>query len=154
MASENDKVQLHLIGSAPKNEHTDSLLKEIELHPYREKIFFWGPKLNISSWLAYMNIGVLSSASEGLPVALLEYGLAGLVPIATRVGEINEVLENGRLGYVVAPENSELLAKTILIAIDSSESHLKATLFKKHVEQHYSESAIINQLLEIYRFGI
>ena len=50
-------------------------------------------------------IGVLSSVSEGFPLALVEYGLAGLPVVSTDVGQCSEMLDNGKAGMLVAAGN-------------------------------------------------
>ena len=59
--------------------------------------------------------GVLSSVSEGLPVSLLEYGMAGLPVIVTDVGQCAEVVGNGRFGRVVPPGKPNSDGKGIIM---------------------------------------
>lgn len=49
------------------------------------------------------HVGVLTSESEGLPNALIEYGFAGVPSIAFDVGGNREVIDDGQTGYLVAP---------------------------------------------------
>src|SRR5690606_14684968 len=72
------KVSLHLIGEDPGTEYSTSLRKSIENSPVKLKIFFYGIQSDIIHLLKQADLGVLSSRSEGLPLALLEYGMAGL----------------------------------------------------------------------------
>jgi glycosyltransferase involved in cell wall biosynthesis len=53
---------------------------------------------------------VLSSAWEGMPVALLEAAAVGLPIVATRVGGVGEVVEDGVTGFLVPPGSAAELA--------------------------------------------
>ncbi len=50
------------------------------------------------------DLALLTSVSEGMPVALIEAQLAGIPVVCTDVGSTSEVIENGRTGLVVSPE--------------------------------------------------
>ena len=56
---------------------------------------------------------VISSAWEGLPVVLLEAGVAGLPVISTSVGDIPFILKNRRSGLLVSPGDSDALAEAM-----------------------------------------
>jgi glycosyltransferase involved in cell wall biosynthesis len=56
---------------------------------------------------------VLPSHTEGLPRVILEAGAAGKPVIATRVGGVPEVVDNGRTGLLCPPRNPGRLATTI-----------------------------------------
>ena len=60
------------------------------------------------------SIGVLSSASEGLPLALLEYGKHGLAAVSTAVGQCPEVLDNGYAGVLVPASRPRISAHAIV----------------------------------------
>src|SRR5690606_41683324 len=102
--------------------------------------------------LSQCEIGVLSSKSEGLPLALLEYGLANLAVVATKVGECENVISHDENGFLVPPNNSKELANALLLYIKNHELRTAfAEKFNKHVEVHYSEKAQIQSILKIYK---
>ncbi len=78
-----------------------------------------GAELDWTGWLGpdakeealrAADVVVFPSLSEGLPVALLEAMAHGRAIVATRVGGMPEVLEDGRSGLVVAPRDAGALA--------------------------------------------
>src|SRR5690606_26722250 len=88
-------------------------------------------------------IGVLSSASEGLPLALLEYGLGHLPFVATNVGDCSSVLPDVYHELLVAPKHPEQLAIQLNILI--SHGKLRETTGKVinlHVLEHFSAKAV------------
>ena len=89
---------------------------ELDLH---RNVFFLGQREDIGAILAACDIGVLSSLSEGLPLALLEYAAAGLGIVATDVGQCASVIDNGRAGILVPPADPERLADALLALLQS-----------------------------------
>ena len=144
-------IHLHLFGASPQNDYGEAMLKKIKDHKHTENIHYWGVKQDVMSWLKYMDIGVIASSSEGLPVALLEYGFAGIKVVATCVGQIGKVMGDGRYGILVQPKESGELANAILETInDMGKANLKASLFQNEIKEHYTDQAIIGDLLQMY----
>ncbi|WP_439488452.1 glycosyltransferase [Algoriphagus sp.] len=117
-------------------------IEELKLGDY---IHILGPVEDVSTLLHQVHVGVLSSDSEGLPVSLLEYALTGLPIITTDVGDCKKVLDNGRLGWVVKPNDplalSEAMLETMKNYLDASE---KAEAAKDFVQQNYGTVKFYN----------
>jgi glycosyltransferase involved in cell wall biosynthesis len=151
VATSNENVELHLIGVDSDDEHARMIKEEIEKHKYKDKIIYWGARQGVFSWLKYMDIGVLPSKSEGLPVAVLEYAVAGIPVVVTEVGELPRLMAGGEFGAIVPPREPELFAQAILKTLDFPENAIqKANLFKTYVEENFSEQGVINKLINIY----
>jgi len=71
--------------------------------------------------LSICSVGVLSSKSEGLPNAIIEYMSMGLPVVCTDVGGNSELVENGRNGFLVPVSDYDTMAKCILRILDSPE---------------------------------
>jgi len=80
----------------------------------REKIIFVGLKNNIYPYLALLDIGVLTSESEGFPNAILEYMAAGLPVVCPESGGNSELIKDGENGFLVKVDNQEETAGRIL----------------------------------------
>ena len=110
-----------------------------------------GPRRDVSGLLRACDIGVLSSASEGLPLSLLEYGLAGLPVLATDVGQCAEVLDRGKCGHLVPSRSPEVFADRLIALLQSDEQRRTfGTVFCRRVREHYSAEAAVCQLDRIY----
>jgi glycosyltransferase involved in cell wall biosynthesis len=84
------------------------------------------------------HIGVLSSESEGLPVALLEYGMAALPTIATQVGQCSQVLWHGKYGWVVPPKSPIPLALAIEeIILHPKKARIISKDFENQIRKNY-----------------
>ena len=142
---------LHCVGKDFNDECSKSLRTKINELGLNESIFLYGSKLDITHILEQSNIGVLSSKSEGLPIALLEYGLAGLPVVVTNAGDCAKVVENRKSGIVVSREDSDALAKGILqVIINQKKANNFRCNLKLKVEKEYSKAKYIKTLLDVY----
>jgi glycosyltransferase involved in cell wall biosynthesis len=92
----------------------DTLTRHIELKGLRERFQLVGFRADIAQFLPHLDLMVLPSNTEGLPVVLLEAFAAGVPAVATAVGGIPEVIEEGKSGYLVPPGDPPALARRIL----------------------------------------
>ncbi len=93
---------------------------------------------DVSEILSEVDAGLIVSDREGLPVALLEYGLAGLQVISTKVGQCPEVLGHGKFGYLLNPGDISELADNMKILIQGdNEAKGKSISFRDHVQSNY-----------------
>jgi glycosyltransferase involved in cell wall biosynthesis len=79
----------------------------------QEKVVFMGYCTDVASVLKEVDIGVIASISEGIPLTLFEAMAAGVPVVSTDVGGIKEILENGKTGYLVASQDVNGLAEKI-----------------------------------------
>lgn len=77
-------------------------------------VLFLGQRSDVADILACCDLAVLPSRAEGFPNAALEYLAAGLPTVASRVGGIPELIEDGVTGLLVPPENPSALSSAIL----------------------------------------
>ena len=134
----NNPFQLIFAGIDLNDGYSISLKKKVTAYYLEDIITFKGAVKNISSLLEEASLGVLSSQSEGLPVSLLEYGLAALPVVVTDVGQCAEVVGNGKYGLVVPPSNPEKLAAGIQWHLNNRQSSMEmGQSFRKQVEDEY-----------------
>jgi glycosyltransferase involved in cell wall biosynthesis len=123
--------------------HLKRLTKELNLESIIE---FAGAVEDVAGLLAKADCGVLSSLSEGLPVSLLEYGMAGLPVVVTDVGQCAEVVGFGKFGKVVPAKKPELFAEELAsIMKNRKESHKLGTNFRDYVEQNYGPEGFMKK---------
>lgn len=142
-------LSLHLIGENPETHYSNSILKYIKDSPLKEDIYYYGAQAEILSLLRQADLGILSSRSEGLPVALLEYGIAGLPVVCANVGKCAEVI--GQNGRIVVASDSKALAGGIRFYLENKEKmKLDAENFRDSVMENYSQQAVIKKVLGFY----
>ncbi|GAA3613947.1 glycosyltransferase [Flavivirga amylovorans] len=147
----NEKWTLHLIGKDQGDDYSVKLNERINNLKLRENVFIYGSKSDIYNILNHCDIGVLSSQSEGLPLALLEYGLAKLPVVATNVGDCGKVITQSSEGFLVNSGDSKAFSKALLNYIDNKPLRIEnGEGLYKNVISNFSENKIKNQLIAIY----
>jgi glycosyltransferase involved in cell wall biosynthesis len=112
---------------------------------------FAGHQQDVSARLAENDIFVLPSRSEAMPNALLEAMAAGLPVIASAVGGIGEIVEDGRTGLLVPADNPAALADGIHRLMTTAE--LSATLGDaacRQIRGRYSFDRMVEAFEAIY----
>jgi glycosyltransferase involved in cell wall biosynthesis len=144
---------LILVGADwPGSAYANAVRQETKQLGLEKSVAFLGVRRDIAAILTACDVGVLSSVSEGLPVALLEYGMAGLGVVCTRVGQCAEVLDKGRAGLLVMPQDPSAMASALIsMLLDSSRRHIFAKRLQERVQSHYSLEQAITMVKSIYK---
>ncbi len=103
-------VAFVIMGDGTEREKLELQIKESGI---KNKIFLTGKLPDARKYLAAFDIFVLPSVKEGFPWALLEAMAAKLPVVATNVGAVPEIIEDGKNGFMVEPRKSELIAQKI-----------------------------------------
>jgi glycosyltransferase involved in cell wall biosynthesis len=144
-------AHLLLLGSAGDPEYLDQIQQQIK-GPLAGHVTWLGCRNDVNDVLQACDVGVLSSASEGLPLALIEYGNAGLPAVATRIGQCAEVLDNGAAGLLVPPASPNDLAAGLLNLLKHPKNRqYLGQKFQARVRQNYSAERVICQMCDIYK---
>jgi glycosyltransferase involved in cell wall biosynthesis len=144
-------AHLLLIGDSADPAYVASIRAQISDLDLDPSVSYLGPRKDVASILRACDIGVLSSASEGLPLALLEYGNAGLAAVATTAGQCSEVLADGDAGVLVPPASPDDLARALVGLLNNEQNRLHfAARFQARVEAQYSPSRIMGRICEVY----
>lgn len=99
-----------LVGDGPLRAACDRYVRE---HGLDDRVILSGMRTDVSGILEVADIFALASRWEGLPLAIIEAMMAGLPVVATRVGGVPELVEDGVTGVIVPPGDSEALASAL-----------------------------------------
>lgn len=102
-----------------------SLLSDLEdrvrLLGLEKKVQFFGTTEEVPTLLSESDVFVLASRWEGLGLVVMEAMAAGVPIVATQVGGIPELIQDGITGYTVDSESPDALAAAISFCIDNPE---------------------------------
>lgn len=107
-------IEAHLlaIGNTPDSDSEElrATIKELDLATHVTDL---GPRTDRIAYLAAADVIALPSYREGFPLALLEGMAAGLPVVATTIGGIPELVEDGQQGFLVHPGDVKALAEVL-----------------------------------------
>lgn len=115
------------------------------------RVFLLGHRSDIPALLSLSSVFVLPSEAEGLPLSILEAMAAGVMPIASRVGAIPEVVADGVVGRLFAPGDRRALTDALLEAFrDPERAARMGALGRAEVEAKYSIDAVASEIEALY----
>jgi glycosyltransferase involved in cell wall biosynthesis len=139
---------VHLVGKDFDDDYSKKIKNIIVEFNLEKTVFFYGTKQDVSNILNQSTIGVLTSKSEGLPVALLEYGRHKMPVVVTNVGEISSLVQDSKNGFVVVAQNEELFHKALILLMENDFISMNfGDALYKTVLQNNSEEVVIKQYL-------
>ncbi len=141
-------VRFLIIGDGPLRPDLERLRFTLGLE---ETVIFLGKRTDIPELMAAMDLYMITSRREGLPLSLIEAMMAAKPIIATSVGGIPETLTDHDDGIVVPSGEVQSLAKAVFELADDPRlrEHLARSARKKAVER-YSAPGVLAQLEAIY----
>jgi len=152
VATAEPEAHLLLAGDFSDAGYKDSVLRRIAELGLERHVSYLGRCEDVARLLAASDVAALSSLSEGLPLALLEYGAAALPAVATEVGQCSEVLEGGAAGLLVPPAAPEALAAALLRLLGAPEERARfGKRLRERVATHYGADAILEQIAQVYQ---
>jgi glycosyltransferase involved in cell wall biosynthesis len=112
---------------------------------------FVGEQSDIAAWMRRMDVFVISSRREGTTTTAIEAMASGLPIVATDVGAIHEVVEDGRTGYLVPSNDPEALAGRIAGLLDDPVQREKiGSHARREYERRFSMTSLLALRLHAY----
>lgn len=142
-------VDLHIVGAGP----TETALRALsEERKVADQVHFLGFRRNVYDYIAHCDALLMPSIHEGLPYTLLEAMALGRPIIASRVGGLAEVLDNGRTALLVPPGDVPALASALLRVCNERMLQRSLGETARSVQlEHYSLETMTQSYLSIYR---
>ena len=112
----NPNCVLLCIGDGPRHEDLLGLAKSLEID---DKVIFAGERKDVQDFLSIMDVMVLPSRWEGLPNVILE-GMATKCPVvATDVGGVGELIQEGKTGFLINSGDKKSLTQRIIYVLNN-----------------------------------
>jgi len=149
---ETPKARFLLIGEAKKGMDIRRQVEtRIAEHNLSGNVSLLGFREDVPELLYVMDMFVLSSISEGLPLSVVEAQAAGLPVVATDVGGLAEIVTDGESGYLVGPGDPDALAAKILaLARDRDLCTRMGRAGRESAEQKFSLATMITNYQNLY----
>lgn len=138
---------LLIAGAGPWLKHLRGLTAELGIG---KAVRFLGLRRDIETVLAALDVFVLPSRTEGLPVALVEAALAGVPIVATDVDGIPEVIEDGRTGRLVAPDSGQIATAIESVLGDPTRASLLRDAAQADVGRRFGVPRYVSDLTALY----
>lgn len=123
----------------------------IELLGLEDKVILAGWRRDISTVMASIDILVLSTHHEGLPLVILEAMAAGRPVIASDVCGINEIVRDGENGYLVRPGDAAALAdKMIALLKDAGLRRRMGKRGRDLLTEEFEEPFMFDKINSLY----
>ncbi len=143
------KWTFHLVGKDFEDEYSKQIKKQILDFDLENTVFIYGSRQDVSGILEQSTIAVLTSQSEGLPVALLEYGWHQKPVVVTNVGEIPLLIQDNVNGFLVETGSVESFYNSLIRLIENEilQNDFGKAL-QKIITDTYSEETVIKKYLD------
>lgn len=144
-----NKIRILIAGEGDRD-YKKKLMDFIEKKKLTDMVTFVGVKENIPEFLYQADVFLMSSSTEGLPIALIEATISGLPCIVTDVGGCAEVIANSENGIVVAPQKPQDLAEAIASLVNQPNLIEEYSRNAIHNSAQYSISKAAQLHLDLY----
>ena len=148
LVQQGQDIQLLLLGDGGLRQELTEQAKTLGL---LNRVFMPGHVSQVESYLGQCAVFVMPSLTEGLPIALLEAMQTGIPIVASAVGGIPDVLDDGQAGALVPAADPELLANALVTIL--TDSKYAETLGKRgqlRVKENYSSHTMAEKYLHLY----
>lgn len=134
---------LSVLGVGEEKESLERIAREVQI---ADRVDFVGWQDNPRQWLQRSDIFVLSSRWEGMPNVLLEAMSMGIPTVATDCPTGPRLLlDNGRVGKLVANHSNEQLADAIATLIQDPEQRQELGRLGREQSRHYSTENMVSR---------
>lgn len=141
-------ARLLLVGEGPESPRAARLIRQLGL---AEEVDTIGEQQQVTPLLSIADLFLLPSAQESFGLAALEAMACGVPVVASRVGGLPEVVENGVTGFLHPPEDLDAMAASSLALLSDPVSHRQmANEARRLAIERFSSDRIVPQYEAYY----
>jgi len=142
---ENSMVKFLIIGEGEERVKLEEIVRKLNLD---ESIIFMGYRNDVQNIISQLDLVVLTSLWEGLPLTPLEAFSVEKTIIATAVDGTIEIVDDEINGFLVEPKNSNIVAEKITNLLKDEE---KRKQFGKNAKEKYKSEFSFDAFSEKYK---
>lgn len=120
-----------------------------------KNVIFSGFMSDVINIIQQFDLFVLSSLWEGFGLVLLEAMSAGNPIVTTEAGPIPEIVKDGETGFLVPPQNPQVMAEKIILLLKNKELARKmGEAGRKRLEEHFTLNKMIQETEAVYDYWL
>ena len=142
------RLQVLIAGGGPQREHLEQRVRELGLE---RNVRLLGHRADVPDIVAALDVAVTSSDYEGSPLSVMEYMAAGRPVVATRVGGVPDLVEDGLTGLIVERRDPAALAAALRRLLEDAE--LREAMGARGAERQraeFSAEAMVRRMEDLY----
>jgi glycosyltransferase involved in cell wall biosynthesis len=140
---EHSQLRLLIVGDGPENKRLETLCHDRNLESH---VVFAGEQEHVLSYLRAMDIFLLTSLREQMPMTVLEAMATGIPVVATKVGEIPNMIDYGLNGFIHAVDAPIGIFRKSLLALLSRPDRVRmGEAARQKILDNFEEHAMVEQ---------
>lgn len=149
LCPEFSNLRLEIAGEGPERENLEAEVRRLHL---TDRIRFLGWHREMEPVFSSWDIFAMPSLTEGFPMAALEAMAQGLPIVASNVGGLPELVDDGETGYLVPPSDPEALARRLRpLVVDAEHRQKMGAAGCRRVREQFSIGRMVAQTAAIYQ---
>jgi glycosyltransferase involved in cell wall biosynthesis len=145
-------VRLAIIGAELAVGFSESLRREIVELDLEKHVCWAGRRTDMPEVMAALDVCVITSLTENLPMVALEAMAAGVPVVATSVGGIPECVLHEKTGLLVPPKNIDALANALIDLLKNADKRRElGTAGRQHIADNFLAPKQVSLIEEAFR---
>jgi glycosyltransferase involved in cell wall biosynthesis len=148
LAPRHPALQFLIVGDGPRDAELRALATTLGVDA---QVSFLGHREDVPALLAQADMFVLPSRSEAFPNGVIEAMAAGLPVVASRVGGLLDLIDDGRTGLLVKPDSPVALVEAIeSLLVSPARAAMIGASARQEVTQRYSFDRMVRAFEDLY----
>jgi glycosyltransferase involved in cell wall biosynthesis len=144
-------LEFQIVGDGPRRRELEQLARDRGV----SRVTFLGHREDVASLLAAADAFVLPSRSEAFPNGAIEAMAAGLPVVASAIGGLLDLIQDGRTGLLVPVGDPEALGAAMRSLIESPDRAVAiGRAARADVQQRYSFDRMVSSFEQLYLSGL
>lgn len=142
-----ERMRLAMVGAGPL---VDEIRQQLQTQGLLDRVWLPGVRADVAEIFRVMDCFVLPSLFEATSCTLQEAMATGLRIVATDVGGNAQLLEAGRCGSLVPPQDAQAMAAAILLQFQQKVVPDQTQAARAVIHQHYGLPAVIERYRKLF----
>jgi len=148
VAAKEPGARFVVVGDGTLRADMEALARHLDIG---ERTIFTGWRRDLPKVYADLDVLVVSSDNEGTPVSAIEAMASGCPVVATRVGGLPDLIEDGEVGHLVAARDAEAMAAAILGLLgDGDRARRMGRSARRRVQDRYRVERLCGDIEALY----